>query len=74
MGNKLLHIRVTPRAKKELIKKVGDELKIYVNAPAVDGRANVSAVRLLAKYLDVKASQIEIIKGDKSRNKIVRII
>ena len=68
-----INIRVIVSAKKELIKTEGDILKVYLSAPAVDGKANKALVVFLAKYYKVSKGKIEIIKGLKSRNKTIMI-
>lgn len=51
----------------------GDAWKVYVNAPAVDGKANKALIALLAEYFQVRKSRIEITKGLKSRHKTINI-
>ncbi|MCR4338171.1 MAG: DUF167 domain-containing protein [Candidatus Omnitrophica bacterium] len=68
-----LNIKVIPGARKELIKEEGGIFKVYLTAPPVEGKANEALVRFLAGHFSVRKSQIEIIKGLKSRQKIVRI-
>lgn len=75
----LLEIRVTPKASSNRIKieykPDGSRLyKIYVTAIAEDGKANKAVIELLAKELKISKSFIEIIKGLKCRDKIVKII
>lgn len=70
---KTIHIKVIPNAKKVGITLEGDILKVKVNAPAVDGKANKAVLQLLADYLNVKPRQLEIIKGEKSNEKVVRV-
>jgi uncharacterized protein YggU (UPF0235/DUF167 family) len=48
-------------------------LVIRVTAPAVDGRANESMRRLVAKRLGVPKSAITIIRGQRSRDKVIAI-
>jgi len=48
-------------------------LKVYLNAPAADGKANKALLAFLAKYFKVSKGKIEIIKGLKSRNKTIMI-
>jgi uncharacterized protein (TIGR00251 family) len=69
----ILNIRVTPKASRNLIKKENDCLKVYLTKPAQDGLANMQLIDLLARHLNIKKYQIKIIKGEKSRNKIVKI-
>jgi uncharacterized protein len=70
----LLSVKVQPRASKNQIGPVkGGELKIYITAPPVDLAANEALIRLLADTLDCGRHQIEIVRGHKSRHKIVKL-
>jgi uncharacterized protein (TIGR00251 family) len=51
----------------------GDALKLRVAAPAVEGKANEALVRFLAEFCGVPRSAIEILQGEASRTKRVRI-
>jgi uncharacterized protein len=67
-------IQVTPRASRAGIAGIQDEaLKIKVNALPVEGAANKACIKLLAKELGLKKSQMEISVGQKSRNKTVAV-
>ncbi len=73
-----LHIKVTPKARSERIKKEvsadGTPLyKVYVTAVAEDGRANEAVIRLLAKALNVPKSSLVITRGLTSREKFIQI-
>ncbi len=48
-------------------------LVVRVAAPALDGRANRAVCRLLAKRLGVAPSKLTIIRGQRSRDKIIRV-
>jgi len=70
-----LKIKVIPNAKSnQIVEKQEKSLKIKLKAPAIEGKANEALVKFLAEEFKVPKSSIEIIKGLKSRNKIVRII
>ena len=69
----ILNIRVTPKAGRNLVKKEIDKFKVYLTAPAQDGKANEQLIGLLSEYLHVKKYQIKIIKGSKSRDKSVEV-
>ena len=69
----VFNIKVTPGAKRNLVKKEDTILKVYLTAPALDGKANKALVPVLAEYFCVKKSCIEIIKGLNSRHKIISI-
>jgi uncharacterized protein (TIGR00251 family) len=73
-----IEVKVIPGAKKDAIKQErdmweGDTWKVYTSAPAVDGKANKALIALLAGHFQVRKSQIEIIKGLKSRHKTISI-
>jgi uncharacterized protein (TIGR00251 family) len=68
-----MSIKVTPGAKKNEFRTDGDVMKAYLTAPAIDGKANAALIKFLAQYFKVKVSSIEIVKGLKSRHKIVTI-
>ena len=69
-----LSIRIQPRASKnEITRMENGGLKIRLTAPPVDGAANEALIRFLADTLSVTRSQVEIVSGHTSRDKIVRI-
>ena len=48
-------------------------LKIAIHSPAIDGKANSALTKYLAKLLKVKAREIIVVSGEKSRTKILEI-
>ena len=69
-----VRIRVQASARRDEIVAVRDGvLVIRVTAPAIEGRANESARRLLAKRLGVPRSAITIVRGHRSRDKLVAV-
>ncbi len=46
-------------------------MKVRLNAPPVEGKANRELLRLLAKEMGVRKSQARLVNGDRSRDKIV---
>lgn len=69
----ILQIKVIPGARKNLYKEDQGMIKVYLTTPPVDGRANEALCGFLADYFHVRASSVEIIKGLKSRNKVINI-
>ena len=69
----MIEVKVVPNAKKQRISETEQGLQVYVTAPAVDGRANQVLIGMLAKHFCVRKYQIEIIKGLKSRRKLISI-
>jgi hypothetical protein len=70
----LLAIRVIPRsARDEIVGTHGNALKIRLNAPPVDGKANAQLIRFLGERLGVPASRIQIVRGQTAREKQVLV-
>ena len=70
----LISIRVQPKSSRdEIIGAYDDALKIRITAAPVDGKANSHLVKYLARTFGVAKSRVELISGDNSRNKRVRI-
>jgi uncharacterized protein len=70
---KSIEIKVIPNAKQDRVSDKEKKLKVYVTVPAIDGRANKVAVKVLADFLKVKKRRIKITKGKRSREKVVTI-
>lgn len=69
-----INVTVTPNAKIPAIVKGDDgNYKVKVNARALEGRANIRLIEILAEHFDVPKSHVIILKGFGSRNKIVEI-
>jgi hypothetical protein len=67
-------VRVVPRSAKEGVAGYeGGVLRIRLNAPPVEGKANEALGRFLAKALGVPRGSVALVSGEKGRNKIVRI-
>ena len=70
----LLSVKLQPRASaNEIGEPLGDELRIKVTAPPVDAAANEALVELLAEKLDCARGRIELVRGHKSRHKVIKL-
>ncbi len=70
----LLKIYLQPKASKnEIVGPYRDGIKVRVTAAPVGGRANEVLLRFLAKESGVSPSSIEIVRGHRSREKLIRI-
>lgn len=70
----LIDILVAPRASRARLGPVHDNrLKVAVTAPPVDGKANAAIIEVLAKALGVPGRQLEVVSGQSSRRKTVRV-
>ncbi len=69
-----LSLRVQPRASRNaVVGWTGDTLNVRLTAPPVEGAANVACLEFLADLLDLPQSQFEILRGSRSRTKVIRI-
>ena len=67
-------IKVKPNSKQNLVALTGEnEYTVRVKEKAIEGRANDAVIALLAKYFGVAKSNITVIIGAKSRNKVIAI-
>lgn len=60
-------------SKNEILGPFRDGIKVKITAPPVEGKANEGLIRFLAKQWGISASQIEIVRGHHSREKILKI-
>ncbi|QSX38178.1 DUF167 family protein YggU [Shewanella sedimentimangrovi] len=71
----LLNLYIQPKASRDQIVGLhGDELKVAITAPPVDGKANAHLGRWLAKLFKVPKTNVQIVKGELGRHKQVRIL
>jgi uncharacterized protein (TIGR00251 family) len=70
----ILNVRVEPRSSRPGIAgHYGDGIKVKLNSPPVDGRANSELIDILAKEYGIHKRDVEIISGRNSKNKVVRL-
>jgi len=73
-GAVLVDVLVQPRAARARLGPVRqDRLVVAVTAPPVDGEANRAVVEALARALGVPKTSVEVVRGDTSRRKTVRV-
>ena len=68
-----IEVKVTAGAKSNSFKKENGLYYIRIMAKAIDGKANKSIIEFLAKELNLKKKDIEIVRGEKSSKKIISI-
>jgi hypothetical protein len=74
-GGCTLSVRVHPGAKHNAITGTHDgALKISLTTPPVDGRANTALIAFLSERLHISRAHIELLTGESSRSKTVRIL
>ncbi len=71
----LITVRVTPNAKEARVTETGEtSFEIRVNEKAVGGQANKRLLEILSEHFNVPKSRITIVRGMRSRDKMVEII
>jgi uncharacterized protein len=71
-----LEVRAQPGAKKTAMTGIygegtGAQLKIAVQAPPLDGRANEAVIAFLAETFGLQKSAVELVSGDSARSKVI---
>lgn len=67
------HLKPNSRHREEVVANDGGSLTVYTKAPAVEGRANMAAVKLLAKHFGVAPSKVKLVRGAVSKYKVFEI-
>ncbi|EGQ7706165.1 YggU family protein [Vibrio cholerae] len=71
----LLRLYIQPKASRDSIVGLhGEELKVAITAPPIDGKANAHLSKFLAKQCKVAKGSVVIEKGELGRHKQVRIL
>ena len=69
-----VEIRLQPRGGRDAV--VGERdgaVLIRISAPPVDGKANAALIAFVSKLLGVPKSSVTIVRGEASRNKVIRV-
>ncbi|MDR2339659.1 MAG: DUF167 domain-containing protein [Deltaproteobacteria bacterium] len=70
----LIRVRVSPGSSRDrVVGFQGDELKVSLTAPPVDGKANAALLGFIAKTLGLRASDLELRSGASGRSKVLRV-
>lgn len=73
-GAILFNVKVVLRSSRsKIVGELGGALKIKIASPPIDGAANAELIKLLSKTFGVPKSEIEILKGETSKNKQLKI-
>ena len=70
----ILKVRVQPKASRnQVVGYEQDVLRLRVTAPPTEGKANAGVIALLAKTLGISKSNLMIVRGHNSRDKVVSV-
>lgn len=68
-----ISVTVKSRSRQEKVEKTGDCYIAYVREPPIENKANKALIKLLSGHFGVSKSQVIILSGAKSKQKIVEI-
>jgi uncharacterized protein (TIGR00251 family) len=68
-----IQVKVKPSSKTEDISREGYSFIVKVKEPPREGKANQAVIKLLAEHFDVPQSQVRILSGFRSRNKVIEV-
>jgi len=72
-GGAYVKLRVSPGAKSTEVRGLYGEgaVRLFVTAPPVEGKANAEVERFLAQLFELSRSEVTVVKGASSRDKLV---
>ena len=69
-----IRVKAVPgSSRSRIVGELGDRLKIQVAAPPEDGKANKAVIEVLATWLGIAKSEIELVSGPSQPAKVFRI-
>lgn len=69
-----IQVKVKPNSKTGEVSREGDNFIVKVREPPKEGKANQAVIKLLAEHFGVSQSQVKILSGFRSRNKVIEIV
>jgi len=68
-----IQVKVKPNSRTEELSREGTSFIVKVKEPPKEGRANQAVIKLLAEHFGVPQSQVRILSGFKSKNKVIEV-
>ncbi|MDH4270129.1 MAG: DUF167 domain-containing protein [Dehalococcoidia bacterium] len=68
-----IQVKVKPNSRTEEVSQERDSFIVKVKEPPREGKANQAVIKLLAEHFGVPKSQVRILSGFSSRNKVVEV-
>lgn len=73
-GGVRICVRVQPKASRNaIIFEPEGRIRVALTAPPVEGAANKALVAFLAKEFGISKGAVQLVRGEKSRDKIVQL-
>ena len=69
-----IQVKVKPNSSTEEVSREGDSFIVKVKEPPKEGKANQAIIRLLAEHFGVPKSQVRILVGFSSKNKVIEVV
>ena len=69
-----IFVKAKPGARQERVEKINENsFSVFVKERPEKGKANLAVIKALAEFFKIPSSGVRIIKGQKSKNKIVEV-
>ena len=68
-----IQVKVKPNSKTQEVNQEEDSFTVKVKEPAKEGKANQAVIRSLAEHFSISKSQVKILSGFRSTNKVIEI-
>ena len=68
-----IQVKVKPNSKTDEVSREGDSFIVRVREPPKEGKANQAVIKLLAEHFGVPQSQVRILSGFRSSNKVIEV-
>ena len=68
-----IQVKVKPNSKTEGLSQEGDVFTVKVKEPPKEGKANQAVIKLLAEHFGVPQSQVRMLSGFKTKNKVSEV-
>lgn len=69
-----IQVKVKPSSRTEEVSQEGESFIVKVKEPPREGKANQAVIKLLAEHFGVPQSQVRILSGFRSKNKVIEIV
>jgi len=68
-----IQVKVKPNSNAEKLSQEGNSFIVKVKEPPKEGKANQAVIKLVAEHFGVPQSQVRILSGFRSRNKVIEV-
>jgi len=68
-----IRVKVKPSSRTEEVSQEGDSFIVKVKEPPKEGKANQAVIKLLAGHFGVPKSQVRVVSGFTSKNKVIEV-